>query len=246
MAPKAAANLPLKRKPRGASKMISTSKRNPTNSEGVLYEVIRSKQEMGISKRDLITETRLLASVVTKSLKSLQVKNLIKQFVNIQEVRKVNDYYIAKEFEPSKELIGGAWYVEGKLDKAFIEDLKELCLRCVLRMKVATTERIKEMICRSGVLKVEVTTHQIAEILGVLVLENEIMEVRSTGTGEFASIPLGTVCYKKCSGKGGEGVLPGGAMASIPCGVCPRKSECTPNGIISPSTCVYFNKWLDF
>ncbi|KAI3835954.1 hypothetical protein MKW92_026982 [Papaver armeniacum] len=36
------------------------------------------------------------------------------------------------------------------------------------------------------------------------------------------------------------------ALASIPCGVCPRLNECTPDGIISPTTCVYFKKWLDF
>ncbi|KAJ4957446.1 hypothetical protein NE237_024557 [Protea cynaroides] len=215
-----------------------------TDSERVLYDLIKSKQDMGIWTRDMKRETNLQDHVVTKSLKSLQAKKLIKEVVNVQN--KLKKHYLAVEFEPSKELTGGAWYVEGNLDTEFIKQLKELCSRHVFKMKVATTDGITESIRRSGVINVECTTQQIAEILRVLVLDNDIMEVRSTEVGEFASIPLGTVCYK-CSGKGGPtGVSKTGAMVSIPCGVCPRISECTPDGIISPRTCLYFTKWLDF
>ncbi|GAB4831834.1 Coronatine-insensitive protein [Ancistrocladus abbreviatus] len=38
----------------------------------------------------------------------------------------------------------------------------------------------------------------------------------------------------------------GGHMAAIPCTVCSRINFCTPDGVISPSTCRYFDKWLDF
>ncbi|KAL0019133.1 hypothetical protein WJX79_006207 [Trebouxia sp. C0005] len=31
-----------------------------------------------------------------------------------------------------------------------------------------------------------------------------------------------------------------------PCGVCPVFNECTPDGPISPATCVYFQQWLEF
>ncbi|XP_043699183.1 DNA-directed RNA polymerase III subunit RPC6-like [Telopea speciosissima] len=216
-----------------------------TDSDRILYDLIKSKQDMGIWIGDMKREKKLPDHVVKKSLKSLQGKKLIKEVVSVQN--KGKKYYMAVEFEPSKELTGGAWYVEGNLDTDFIKLLKELCLRHVFKMKVATTEGISESIRRSGVIKVECTTQQIAEILRVLVLDNEIMELRSTEMGEFASIPLGTVCYKS-SGKGAPvgGVSKTGAMASIPCGVCPRITECTPDGIISPRTCVYFTKWLDF
>ncbi|XP_042487062.1 DNA-directed RNA polymerase III subunit rpc6-like [Macadamia integrifolia] len=215
------------------------------DSERVLYDLIKSKQDMGIWIGDMKRETKLQDALVKKSLKSLQGKKLIKEVVSIQN--KGKKHYMAVEFEPSKELTGGAWYVEGNLDTDYIKLLKELCLRHVSKMKVVTTEGITESIRRSGVIKVECTTQQIAEILRVLVLDNEIMELRSTAMGEFASIPVGTVCYK-CSAKGAPagGVSKTGAMASIPCGVCPRITECTPDGLISPRTCVYFTKWLDF
>lgn len=153
---------------------------------------------------------------------------------------------MATEFEPSKEITGGTWYVEGNLDTEFIQILKEQCTKQIYKLKVATLEGITDSIKRSGVLNVELTKQQIDEIVKALVLDNEIIELKSNGMGEFASIPVGKICYK-CISKGSGGGEPKiGAMASIPCGVCPRIHQCTPDGIISPQTCVYYNKWLDF
>nr|DAD21852.1 TPA_asm: hypothetical protein HUJ06_023315 [Nelumbo nucifera] len=230
----------LKRKrpdPKSTSQTLS-------DAERVLYNLIRSKEDMGIWTRDMKRETNLQDNVVTKSLKSLLAKNLIKEVVNIQN--KGKKHYMAVEFEPSKELTGGAWYVDGNLDTEFIKILKDQCLKHIYKLKVATIEMISESIRRSGLCKVECTTQQISEIVRALVLDNDVMEVRSTETGDFASIPLGTVCYRCSSKIGPGGTSKVGAMASIPCGVCPRINECTPDGIISPRTCVYFNKWLDF
>ena len=82
--------------------------------------------------------------------------------------------------------------------------------------------------------------------MNALVFDNEILEVKSTGMGEFNSFPIGKVCYR-CASKAGLKVEPKiGAMASIPCGVCPQISLCTLDGIISPTTCVYYTKWSDF
>ncbi|KAJ9179051.1 hypothetical protein P3X46_010875 [Hevea brasiliensis] len=215
-----------------------------TEHERVLYNVIRSKQDMGIWTRDMKRETNLPDNVVNKSLKVLQAKNLIKEVVNIQN--KGRKHYMAMEFEPSKEITGGAWYVDGNLDTEFIQILKEQCTKQIYKLKVATLEGVTDSIRRSGVLNVELTKQQIEEIVKALVLDDEIIEVKSNGMGEFASIPVGKICYK-CIRKGSIGGEPKtGAMASIPCGVCPRMRQCTPDGIISPQTCVYYSKWLDF
>ena len=215
------------------------------DAERVLYDLIRSKEDMGIWTRDMKRETNLPDNVVTKSLKALQVKKLIKEVVNIQS--KGRKHYMAVEFEPSKELTGGAWYVEGNLDTEYIKILKETCVRVLSKLKVATAEGISESINKTGLCATECSTQQIAEILRALVLDNEIMEVRSSGSGAFSSIPIGAVCYR-CTNKGGlgGGGPTIGAMASIPCGVCPRITQCTPDGIISPKTCAYYTKWLDF
>ncbi|KAL8509132.1 hypothetical protein ACS0TY_016359 [Phlomoides rotata] len=62
-----------------------------------------------------------------------------------------------------------------------------------------------------------------------MVLENEIMEVKSTGLGDYHSIPIGKICYRA-----GSGIPKGGRFASMPCGVCPVIGLCAPDGLISP------------
>uniref|UniRef100_A0A5B7AUQ6 DNA-directed RNA polymerase III subunit RPC6 n=1 Tax=Davidia involucrata TaxID=16924 RepID=A0A5B7AUQ6_DAVIN len=212
--------------------------------ESVVLNLIKSKADMGIWIRDMKRETNLPENVVTKAVKSLLAQRVIKEVVNIQS--KGRKHYMAAEFEPSKELTGGTWYVEGNLDTTFISVLKDSCLKIIRKLKVATLEGIADFFKRNKITTAECTTPQIAEILRSMVLDNEIIEVKSTALGEYASIPIGTVCYRCATGMSlGQGPKIG-AMASIPCGVCPRISQCTPDGIISPKTCVYFTKWLDF
>ncbi|KAL6972847.1 hypothetical protein U1Q18_027021 [Sarracenia purpurea var. burkii] len=216
----------------------------PQPPETVLLNLIKSKGDIGIWKGDMKRETNLPDPVVNKALKTLQGKKLIREVVNIQS--KGRKHFMAAEFEPSKELTGGAWYTEGNLDKEFIAVLKESCSKIVRKLKVATAEGVSDFFANNKITTIECTTQQIGEILRSMVLDNEIIEVKSTGLGEFHAIPIGTLCYRSASGMGlGQGPRIG-AMASIPCGVCPRINQCTPDGIISPKTCEYYKKWLDF
>ncbi|KAJ6856230.1 hypothetical protein NC651_037961 [Populus alba x Populus x berolinensis] len=214
---------------------VNSPAQSLTEHERLLYDVIRSKQDIGIWTRDMKKEAKLPDNVV---------KKLIKEVVNIQN--KGRKHFMATEFEPSKEISGGAWYLEGSLDTEFIESLKQLCKRQIERRGVATLEEVTDSINSYPAFNVDVTKQQIEEILRTLILDNVIMEVKSNGMGEFASIPFGEVCYKYISKVGLGGEPKAGALASIPCGVCPRISQCTPDGIISPKTCVYYQKWLDF
>lgn len=42
-----------------------------------------------------------------------------------------------------------------------------------------------------------------------------------------------------------RGAMPEG-VASAPCGVCPVINSCSPTGVISPNTCLYYSVWLEF
>ncbi|KAJ6702701.1 RNA polymerase III DNA DIRECTED 39KD SUBUNIT-RELATED [Salix koriyanagi] len=50
-----------------------------TEHERILYDVIRSKQDIGIWTRDMKKEAKLPDNVVNKSLKALQVKKFDKR-----------------------------------------------------------------------------------------------------------------------------------------------------------------------
>ena len=213
-------------------------------SDRIVLNVIKSKKEMAIWTRDLKKETNLPDPTITKCLKNLQALGHIKEVAHVQ--LKGRKHYIAAEFEPSKEITGGSWYVDGNLDTAFIDQLKDLCLKIIRKLKVATADGVYDFFKNNRLTNTDCTSQQIGEILRSMVLDNMIIDVTSTGLGEYHSIPIGKLCYR-CPPAGdlSQGPITG-AMVSIPCGVCPRIRQCTPDGLISPSTCVYYTKWLDF
>ncbi|WMV47521.1 hypothetical protein MTR67_040906 [Solanum verrucosum] len=215
------------------------------DADYIVLNVVKSKKNQGILKAGVKKEANIAPIVVDKSLKLLVKKKLIKKVANIQSKGSRDPYYMAVEFEPWDELTGGAWYSEGNLDKEFITVLRDTCLKVIQMLKVATAEGIHDFLKKRKV--VECTSQQIAEILKSMVLDNAVIEVKSIGLGEYHSIPVGSVCYRTASGVALEAdpktIAP---MASIPCGACSRINQCTPNGVISPQTCVYYTKWLNF
>ncbi|XP_022157222.1 DNA-directed RNA polymerase III subunit rpc6-like [Momordica charantia] len=182
--------------------------------EKVLHDLIHSKQSMGICTFDMKRETKFSESVVTKSLKSLQAKGLIKLVQHYQN--KGKKFSLSKDFEPAKELTGGNWYRDRTLDREYIDTLKGVCARLIQKRNVITIEGIVDSFKRSGASKVDLSWEQIEEIVNALVLDHQVMEVKSTGSGEFDIFPIGKICYK-CHAKGGVKEEPKtGAMTSIP------------------------------
>ncbi|KAL6141020.1 hypothetical protein ACLB2K_059311 [Fragaria x ananassa] len=224
-------------------KRLDSQSGSLTEHESKLYDAIRSKTDMGMSVQDLRRETGLQTNLFTKAIKTLQAKQLIKEVKNFDN--KTRKHYMATEFEPSKEITGGAWYDNGQFDTDFIKVVKRELVKVIYDQKIATLEGISNAISKKKFLTVNLSTQELKQILEALVLDNEVLKVVSTGMGEFVGIKAGKDCYKCCKrGVRGEPNL--ASMASIPCGVCPRINQCTPDGIISPTTCEYFKKWLDF
>ncbi|KAJ8439036.1 hypothetical protein Cgig2_014456 [Carnegiea gigantea] len=166
---------------------------------------------MGIVKTDITKELKMTIPKVTNSIKSLQTKQMIKEVPDIQ--CKGKKRLLAAEFEPSKDLTGGVWYDNGRLDTHLIETLKQVSLKALADQKIATPDGIRHFLNR--VMTGDLTVDQVKEILDNLILEKKIVKVRSNGLGEFAAFPMGADCYKL---KQREEKV--GAMASIPCEIC--------------------------
>ncbi|KAI3756136.1 hypothetical protein L1987_55950 [Smallanthus sonchifolius] len=212
-------------------------------SDQAVLNIIKSKGESAIARRDVQQEANLSVSILTKCINNLKALSLIKE---IPHAKFNGKYYIATEFNPSNTVTGGSLYLDGKLDTQFIDQLKGKCFKTIKQLKVTTAEGVYEFFMKHRVItNADCTSQQISEMLRAMVLENMIIEVKSTGHGEYHLIPVGNVCYR-CPVGDLNPALERGAMASIPCGVCPRIRDCTPDGLISPSTCVYYDKWLDF
>ncbi|KAJ0248686.1 Uncharacterized protein HA466_0157490 [Hirschfeldia incana] len=213
--------------------------------------LIRSKQGKGATTFEMRSATKIQPTLVTRALASLKKSKLIKEVPNMNN--KGIKHFLAVEFEPCKELTGGDWYIDGALDVSKIEGLKEICVR-ILEMlkrkeKVATFDAVYAYFDKdsgSGGDGEKLSREQIKEILKNLVLDNVVMEVKSNGLSDFSATRIGEICYKLTGKKGGGAEARDGAFALVPCGACPHIGLCTPDGVISPSTCVYFQKWLDF
>ncbi|XP_050381670.1 uncharacterized protein LOC126798684 [Argentina anserina] len=224
-------------------KRLDLQSESLTEPESKLLDAIRSKTDMGMPVQDLRRETGLQTNLFTKAIKTLQTKQLIKEVKNFEN--KTRKHYMATEFEPSKEITGGAWYDNGQFDNEFIKVVKRELVKIIDVQKIATLEQISHAISVKKFLTVNLTAQELKQILEALVLDNDVLKVVSTGMGEFIGIKTGKDCYKRCK-RGARGEPNLAAMASIPCGVCPRINQCTPDGIISPTTCEYYKKWLDF
>ncbi|KAK6915708.1 RNA polymerase Rpc34 [Dillenia turbinata] len=206
-------------------------------NEHAILDIVKGKGDMGIWIKDMRDKVNLPPTVFNKSIDSLKKNKMVKEVKNIKNKGRV--HLVAAEFEPSKELTGGDWYADGNLDTEFITILKEVCFKQIDVMRVATIDQVANEIRKSNYFNIECSTQKIKEILNTLVLDNKVMTVTSNGIGEFAAIPAGTLCYKSRP-KGSK--QREAALTLIPCGVCPHTTICTPDGIISPKTCVYYTK----
>ncbi|VVB17448.1 unnamed protein product [Arabis nemorensis] len=211
--------------------------------ENKLLDLIRSKEGMGATTFEMKLETKIVPALITRSIASLKKNHLIKEVPNINN--KGIKHFLAVEFAPCKELTGGDWYNDGTLNIEKIEDLKGICVAILdsAKDRVVTFEILSTYFEKT---KDKLTREQVKQILKNLVLDNVIMEVTSNGLGEFSSTRIGQVCYKLTGRKSDNGKARAGAFASVPCGACPHIALCSPDGVISPTTCDYFQKWLDF
>nr|XP_017223790.1 PREDICTED: DNA-directed RNA polymerase III subunit RPC6-like isoform X2 [Daucus carota subsp. sativus] len=207
-----------------------------------VLNIVRGKETRGISSGELKRVSNLPTSQLNKTIKALIASQLIKEVPNVRST--YGKHYMGVEYEPSTELTGGSWYANGKLDQDLINFFRGTCLQILQKkLKVATAEGVHSFFAKAKFYKGDVSREMIAEILRSLVLDNEILEVKSTGLAEYHSIPVGEVCYRYVIGGGTGEASRTGVMVSIPCGVCPQIRLCTPDGVISPTNCVYYTKW---
>jgi len=211
-----------------------------SSEDMLIYQAIKNAGNMGIWTKDMKRETNLQQPQVNKALKNLEARGLIKGVKTVSnQAKKV---YMLAELTPSKEITGGAWYTGQNFDTEFTNIVKQQCLQFVLQQGVATIESVADFVRKSGISKVELKVEELKQILDMLVLDGDVEEVISTGTGDFAAIPINKLCYRGSQAR----IQESSAFTNIPCGVCPVLRECTDDGLISPKTCIYYKKWLTF
>ncbi|KAK5013117.1 DNA-directed RNA polymerase-like protein III subunit Rpc34 [Cryomyces antarcticus] len=100
-----------------------------TSDERLIYGHIESTSTTGIWTKALKAKTNLHQTVMTRALKSLETKRLIKPIKSVKyPARKI---YMLSHLIPSEDVTGGPWFADGELDLDLIEALTDPILHWV-------------------------------------------------------------------------------------------------------------------
>lgn len=123
-------------------------------------------------------------------------------------------------------------YTDSEKDTEFIEVLREACYKKIQNSGKASLTEIFQFIKNKALSRVTLDETNVKSVVDTLVYEGRIDEVENEDGTYYRPALLTLPSYT--------------ALTAIPCGVCPLFDDCHPGGLISPETCTYFDKWLDF
>jgi DNA-binding MarR family transcriptional regulator len=148
----------------------STKLSGLSEDERGVYNLVEREGNRGIWFRDLKRRTPIEHARLTKLLKTLVARKLIKQENSVQgKNRKV---YMLFDLEPAREVTGGAFHSGHELDLEFVEQLSKVALVYLKKFTLATTYEILEYIKSVGLSNVALSLEdtQVRLILSILLL----------------------------------------------------------------------------
>jgi len=200
----------------------------------LVYQVISQAGNIGIWTRDMKQRTNMPQGKITKILKLLEERGLVKAIKSIQNAsRKV---YMLSSLEPAKEITGGPWYGNDQQpDRAFIETIRSVVSSFVARNGPVSVPAVAEFIEQSGVSSQPLQNEDVAIILNTLCFDMVLEKVSGVENGEIIEkFQKSAIPFSRTT-----------PLTNIPCGVCPVFTECHEGGLISPEKCEYYSKWLE-
>ncbi len=106
----------------------------------------------GIWTRDIKMATNIPQQTLTKSLKILEQRSLVKSVRSV--VSKSKKLYMLYDVMPAKEITGGPWYSDQEFDHEFVNELGSFVVQMVKGQGMLDLGGISEKIRISGISKV--------------------------------------------------------------------------------------------
>lgn len=204
----------------------------------LVHQAIERSGDKGIWTRDIKNVTNISQHNLTKALKVLEQRMLIKSVRSVAS--KSKKLYMLYELEPAKEVTGGPWYTDGQdFDHAFVTALGKFVTQLVRSHGMMDLATICEKIKISGISKVELTLKEVELVVGTLVFDGNLEDVQAS-----MLLVTGYAAAKKVY-KAAKPMHPPAALTASPCGLCPVVAHCSDGGAISPASCEYMSQWLD-
>lgn len=214
--------------------------------EKIVFRIIENAGNLGSWIRDIRGKSNLGQTQLTKVLKSLEAKRLIKAVKSVNANKK--KVYMLYNLDPDHSVTGGAWYSDQDFESEFVEILNQQCYRFLYHKleqsqassagpiaaknsSMVSTKDVAKFITDLGISKVALKTEDIEAILNTIVFDGKAEKCEGGDSGSL---------YRAV-----EPLLPSAGLARSPCGVCPVIRRCGEKGNIRPETCDYFRDWLE-
>ena len=143
------------------------------NEERMVLQRVREGGNAGVWTKDLRQRTNLSQPQVARILKALEARALVKAVKGVAHPSR--KLFMLAELEPSREITGGAWYINNEFDEDFIAQLRRVCLKYVgglPRGAAATVGDVAAFVRASGVFGVELQPEDVAVVLDTLYYDN--------------------------------------------------------------------------
>jgi DNA-directed RNA polymerase III subunit RPC6 len=143
------------------------------NEERMVLQRVREGGNAGVWTKDLRQRTNLSQPQVARILKALEARGLVKAVKGVAHPSR--KLFMLAELEPSREITGGAWYINNEFDEDFIAQLRLVCLKYVGGLPkggTATVADVAAFVRASGVFGVELQAEDVAVVLDTLYYDN--------------------------------------------------------------------------
>lgn len=237
--------------------------------ERAVYQVVEGAGSKGIWNREIRNQTKLPLNQMSKVLKNLETKKLIKAVKSVTASKR--KLYMLYGIEPDKSVTGGAWYSGTEFESEYVQILHEQCYQFVKRRLVSTengidfldaresslvsSQEVKDYIDELKISNVKLTLQDIEMVLETIAFDGLIekitvvkkiessipIKVEKNLTSDEEDLDAGNVTYYYRALV--KLVEPSGVMR-VPCGQCPYIHECRPGAVITPEKCKYFSRWF--
>ncbi|KAL1510457.1 hypothetical protein AB1Y20_006767 [Prymnesium parvum] len=143
----------------------------------LVYQEVERAGSSGISTRDLCMHTSLQHPQLTKVLKMLETRKLVRPVKS--HAAKNKKMYILYDLEASKEITGGAFYSGQDFDHELIIQLQQHALSFIAKEEGANAQKVHEFISKCGLIVGKpLALSDIVSVLDTLVYDGRVEKTR--------------------------------------------------------------------
>jgi len=189
-----------------------------TNEQILVFQVIDASDSSGVWLRDIKAATSMTQQALSKALKVLESRKLVKTVRSVQQ--KTKKLYMRYDKQPTREVSGGPWYTDQEFDHEFVGALKKYITQMVVRAQQCSLDEIYNAVKKSGVSTVSLSRDDLKVVVDALCADSDLERINLATATEYkkarpgvdfawiSEVPGGECPWPEPPGGDGEGAWP--------------------------------------